>query len=252
VRTPQPAALSVPLARGVTALPGGLAWLPEPRVLVAADAHLGYEDVVGGALPLWSTDEIVALLLIAIERMRAREVVFLGDVIHGATMSDGAARRVAQAVQALRERVAVTMIAGNHEGRARGAKILGATEEAIERDGWLLLHGDRPFFGARRSIIGHLHPSLHLSGREAVGAFVASEEVVVVPALTPYSSGLNALSSEFSRALEPWTRSQQSLHVVAATGDWLYPFGALQKLRALVQDTPRSHSRVRRRRLTKD
>ncbi len=48
------------LADGVVALPGGFALLTRSRVLLCADAHLGYEDVMGGgaALPLWSTAEI--------------------------------------------------------------------------------------------------------------------------------------------------------------------------------------------------
>ena len=253
MKLPAPSALSVPLARGVVALPGGLAWLSGSRALVAADTHLAYEEVVGGALPLWSTDEIVALLLIAIGRMEAREIIFLGDVIHGSSMSEGAMRRIAQSLELLRERVQVTLVIGNHEGRSRGAAVLGAGCDCVERDGWLLVHGDRPTLEGRAAIIGHLHPSLHLSSFTTVQAFVACDQLVVVPALTPYSTGLDALSHEFASAVGAWIRSPGQLHVVAATPDRLYPFGSLQKLQALMEARPRPRNRYRRpRRLTAD
>ena len=70
------------LAPGVFALPGRLLWLEGSRALVAADAHLGYEDVIGGALPLWSTSEIAATLCRTAAELGAREIVLLGDALH--------------------------------------------------------------------------------------------------------------------------------------------------------------------------
>src|SRR5271165_7492937 len=107
------------LAEGVVALASGTAWLPRARVLVAADAHLAYEDVVGAALPLWSTAEIVAMLAHAAAQLEAREIVFVGDVVHGPRMNEGAGRAVRAALDRLRNVCAVTLVAGNHEGRSR-------------------------------------------------------------------------------------------------------------------------------------
>ncbi len=144
-----------PLADGVLALPGGFALLTRSRALICADAHLGYEDVMGGgaALPLWSTTEIVASIALAVRRHGAREIVFLGDAIHGAGLTEGAARAVGAALDALRAQARVTVVAGNHEGRTRGVAVLGATVESCERDGWTLAHGDRP--SARRGAHDH-------------------------------------------------------------------------------------------------
>ncbi|MBD5634394.1 MAG: hypothetical protein IAI49_07930, partial [Candidatus Eremiobacteraeota bacterium] len=64
MKLPASASDSCELARGVVALAPGLAWLPASRTLIAADAHLAYEDVGGGARPRWSTAEIVATLAI--------------------------------------------------------------------------------------------------------------------------------------------------------------------------------------------
>lgn len=223
------------LAPGVIALAPGIAWLSASRTLVAADAHLAYEDVVGGALPLWSTADIVATLALVAQRERAREIVFLGDIVHGAHMSDGAMRVVREGLELLRAQAEVTLVAGNHEGRSRAFRVLGTTVEECKRDGWLLVHGDRPAALGRRAIIGHLHPSLHMGGGANVPAFVASDALVVVPAMTPYSPGLDLLSQEFADAIGLWSVRRRDAHVVAATLERVFPFGSLATLRGALR-----------------
>jgi len=252
-RKPAAAAQHYPLADGVIALGAGFAFLARSRALLVADAHFGYEDVMGGgaAVPLWSTAEMAASIAGSARRNAAREIVFLGDTIHGSLMSAGAIGAVAGALRELRGVAEVTFVAGNHEGRSRGAAILGATVEACERDGWLLVHGDKPGPLGQRSIIGHLHPSLHLGGGVSAPAFLGAEAIVVVPALTPYSRGLDVLSEECIDALAPWNVRRSDLHVVAAANDRVFPFGTLSALCATLRaPAPRSKlGFVRRRRL---
>jgi len=252
IRKPAAPAHDCALADGVVALASGFALLARSRVLLVADAHFGYEDVMGGgaALPLWSTAEMASAIAIAARRYAVREVVFLGDVIHGSRMSAGAEQVVVDALASLRDVAPLTFVAGNHEGRSRGAAILGATVEGCERDGWLLVHGDRPGSPAARTIIGHLHPSLHLGGGTSAPAFIAGERLIVVPALTPYSSGLDVLSDECLAALRPWNVGRADLHVVAATSERVYPFGTLSSLRAALRApvAPRPAGAFKRRR----
>ena len=254
MKYPAAPADSFDLADGVVALGPGLAWLPASRCLLAADAHLAYEDVVGGALPLWSTAEIVATLALSAERMGAREIVFLGDIVHGARMSDGAMRAVGAGLDVLRERWVVTLVAGNHEGRTRAFRVLGTTVETCDRDGWLLVHGDQPAQLGRRAIIGHLHPSLHMGGRSSAPAFAASAALVVVPALTPYSPGLDVLSQDFANAIGRWAVTRDDVHIVVAASDRVYPFGSLASLRDVLRAKPgrRPPAGVRRRHLRCD
>jgi uncharacterized protein len=229
------------LAEGVVALGPGVAFLPASRALIAADAHLAYEEVVGGALPLWSTDEIVALLAAVARSCGAREIVFLGDIVHGPRMSDGAAGRVRGALDRLRSETQVTLVAGNHEGRSRAFAVLGETVIAAERDGWLLVHGDGQARLGRRTIIGHLHPSLKLDAGASAPAFVGGEKLIVVPALSPYSSGLDCCSGDFAAALGAWDVRRDDVAVVAVAGGRLFPFGSLARLRALfAEPAPRS------------
>jgi metallophosphoesterase superfamily enzyme len=253
MRKPAAAAERGALADGVVALAGGYALLARSRVLVCADAHLGYEDVIGGgaALPLWSTSEIVAAIALAARRTSASEIVFLGDAIHGAGMSEGAARAVRDALEALRGCAPVTIVAGNHEGRTRGVDVLGATVERCERDGWVLVHGDRPEPTGARTMIGHLHPSLRLGADRSAPAFLASRSLVVVPALTPYSPGLDVLGDDAAAALRGWNASTREVHVVAATSERVFPFGALAALRGAMRHSghPKPASSLRTRRV---
>jgi metallophosphoesterase superfamily enzyme len=240
-RLPDSAAPVVELLHGVSAVAPGLVWLHDSRAIVAADVHFAYEDVIGAALPAWSTVELTALLLKSSQTLDAREIILLGDAIHGARMSDGAARAVREALTALRTKATLTIVAGNHEGKSRGAQILGETVEQIERDGWLLLHGDRAPDVAALSrvkgvIIGHLHPSLPLGGRVTAPAFLAGDRIIAAPALTPYSSGLNVFSDACLQALRPFNvASRRDVNVVAAAGGQLYPFGRLSALMQVLQ-----------------
>jgi metallophosphoesterase superfamily enzyme len=210
-------------------------WLRATRSIVAADVHFAYEDVIGAALPMWSLPEITGTLLAASQRMNAAEIVLLGDVIHGSRMSEGAARAVRESLDALRAAAQLTLVAGNHEGRSRGASILGDTVEFAQRDGWLLLHGDKSVEAERR-IIGHLHPSLGLGGGMSAPAFLASPRLVVVPAMTPYSRGLDVFSNACLNALAAFgIQSRRELQVVVAAGNLLYPFGALSKMRTAMK-----------------
>jgi metallophosphoesterase superfamily enzyme len=224
---------SFEVASGVWVLPQSLVWIERTRTLVAADAHFAYEEVIGGALPLWSTGTSTATLSLAIARTNAAEVVLLGDVIHGSPMSEGAQRIVRDALATLREACPVVVVAGNHEGRTRGTAVLGETVESCERDGWTLCHGDRPYPG--KAIVGHLHPSLHVGGGESMPAALGSSRLVVVPALTPYSAGLNAFSPACASAVRAFGADAASMQVVASGEDRVYPFGELGELQALLR-----------------
>jgi metallophosphoesterase superfamily enzyme len=259
--SPAKAARVVELAPNVSALAPGVLHLHATGTIVAADVHFAYEDVIGGALPTWSIAELVSTLLIAARSVDAREIFLLGDVIHGSVMSEGAAREVQRALEALRDVAMLTIVAGNHEGRTRGAAILGETVESARRDGWLLLHGDRgvpacDLAQARGVVLGHLHPSLPLGGGANAPAFVYGDRVVVVPALTPYSGGLSVFGDDCLCALAPFDiGARKQLHVVAATGEMLYPFGnlaTLQKAISAPRPAPRSKPGFRRKFLKPD
>jgi metallophosphoesterase superfamily enzyme len=236
---------------GIVALPHGLLLMEATRTLIVADAHLAYEDVIGGALPLWSTSEAVELLTRAIRTTGARELVMLGDVVHASVMSEGAARAVSAALASLRGRAELVLVAGNHEGRSRGRRILGPTVESVEREGWLLVHGDEPGLDERQ-IVGHLHPTLPLARGESVPVFLAAPTAIVVPALTPYSLGLNVLGDDCARAMLGFRAKSHDINVVASTPSRVYPFGRLSALRQALRYGSGNVTENRRGRLRQD
>ena len=98
-------------------------------------------------------------------------------------------------------------------------------------------------------MIGHLHPSLPLGGGVTAPAFVAGRTLVVVPALTPYSPGLDVTGDACLEALAPWNVQRRDLHVVAATAERVFPFGTLSALRgALYAPEHGAHAAYGRRR----
>lgn len=242
------------IAPGVRGIAPGFAFIEATGSLVTADTHFGYEDAIGSALPAWSTDEMAAALLLAIRRSGAKELIILGDIVHAPRLSDGTSARVRRALDALRAECTLTLIEGNHEGRGRANAIVGETHDAIERDGWTLLHGDRPPSSAK-VMIGHLHPSLPLAAGQTVPAFLASPRVIVVPALTPYSPGLSATSRECLNALRPFgVRSFAELHLTACTPERLYAFGSIGAMLSALNSATNAadRNRVKRRILRPD
>ncbi len=225
-----PRALSVALGGGAHALPGGLLWLEATASLVVADLHLAYEEAIGGALPLWSLDESRTALEDACAAHGARELILLGDVVHGTRLSEGAAARVTATIRRLRRLCTLTIVAGNHEGATRGAELLGECVEEVERSGMLLHHGDRPRLSGFRHVIGHLHPSIALGGDRSVPAFLVAPEAIVLPAASSYSRGLNVLGRDCRAAIAVYGARAGSTDVIAATASHCYPFGSIASL----------------------
>jgi len=218
------------LTPGVRAFAPGVAFIEATQTLVTADAHFGYEEAIGSALPAWSTRDMLAILLKAIRETNAQELAILGDIVHTSRLSEGMAARVREVLNELRHVCRLHLIAGNHEGRGRARDILGDTQDALERDGWTLVHGDVPV-QAGRTMIGHIHPSLSLDSRKTVPAFLATPSLIVLPALTPYSPGLSATSAECLRALRAFgVTSFRNVRLTACMPDRLYEFGSVGAL----------------------
>jgi len=226
----------LPLVPGVRAMAPGLAFIEATGTLVTADTHFGYEEAIGSALPAWSTSDMLAALLSAVRRTTARELVILGDIVHSPRMSDGMAARIRDAIAQLRSACALRLVAGNHEGRGRARDILGETEDVVQCDGWTLVHGD-VVPNAQRTLIGHIHPSLPLGGGKSAPAFLAASRLIVVPALTPYSPGLSAISAECFRAISSFgVKSFRDVHLTACTPERLYAFGSVARFRNVLSE----------------
>ncbi|MEO8353272.1 MAG: metallophosphoesterase [Chthoniobacteraceae bacterium] len=201
------------------------AWLEESRTLVVADLHLGYawtHRVRGQLLPVENGDDPVARLGRLIEDYPARELVLLGDIVHGEVR--GAAleaefRRLGELPLQLR------LVAGNHDRQLAAwldrCGFAWPLETEIHLGSNVLLHGegsddedvtDRIVSVGRAGgmhIIGHEHPAISISdgiaSRARCPCFLVAPELLVLPAFSSWSAGstigTRPLLSPFARAV---------------------------------------------------
>ena len=151
-------------------LPQRAAYLPEHRTLLVADAHIGKAVSfrrLGVPVPEATTAGTLARLDAALQATGARQVVFLGDLLH--SVRSHAAATLA-AVQAWRERHAalnLVLVRGNHDrhaGDPPAAWRVQCHDESLRLGPWLLRHDPQPDPGAY-VLAGHVHPCALLQGR---------------------------------------------------------------------------------------
>ncbi len=186
------------LAPGRYAHASGALWLPEPRTLLIADAHLGYGwaqrrrgelgPLVDGGIDRQLTDLATELA--------AASVVFLGDLVHAPRPAPAEFAEIARTLEAVARHAEVIVVRGNHD-RAfwKDFASLGfAPLREWRHPGLLATHGDRlPPIAGEHLVIGHFHPSF--APRDSAGArrrmrvFLWNERTTVLPAFSPFAAG---------------------------------------------------------------
>lgn len=154
----------------LTLLGSGVAFSAARGWLVVADAHFGKAATfraLGVPVPQGTTAENLRRLDAVIEQVRARAVVFLGDLFHAA---EGHAPATLAAMRAWRARhpaLDLVLVEGNHDLRAGSPPAdLGIR---VEREPWCVdgmafCHHPQ-FIAGRHAVAGHLHPAVRLYGR---------------------------------------------------------------------------------------
>ena len=177
-------------------LPQRCAWLPQQRLLVAADLHLGKGETFqswGLPVPATGTAELEVLQRLAMQ-LAAHRVIILGDVIHSvAGLSAALEERVHRWVMALGHPPLLCL--GNHDRKGQGQlKTLGFE---IETDTWIseglsMTHVPEDLPADYPGIAGHWHPVLRLSAageRVRPPVFVRTGEHLVLPSLGRFTGG---------------------------------------------------------------
>jgi DNA ligase-associated metallophosphoesterase len=180
-------------------LPQRAAFLPDHGVLLVADAHIGKAVSfrrLGVPVPEATTAGTLDRLSAAIALSGARQVVFLGDLLHSARAR--AAETVA-AVARWRERhaaIELTLVRGNHDGHAGdppaawGVRCVDEPLALAQAPGLLLCHHPEPR-EAGYVLAGHIHPSVLLGGRAherlRLPCFHFGPQVGVLPAFGEFT-----------------------------------------------------------------
>ncbi|MDE1182267.1 ligase-associated DNA damage response endonuclease PdeM [Paraburkholderia sp.] len=170
---------------------------PALKLLLVADAHFGKDAVFrshGIPVPVGSTDENIARLDALIAAHRPAQIVFLGDVLHGAQSH---APEVLDALHAWRARhagIRLVIVEGNHDRHA-GLPPVTLDYEAVQepwRIGpWALCHHPQQVAGAY-ALAGHEHPVYRVTTRiESVRlpCFRFGAESGVLPAFGSFTGG---------------------------------------------------------------
>jgi DNA ligase-associated metallophosphoesterase len=179
---------------------GGL-WWEEEKLLVVSDLHLEKGSAFARRrlfLPPYDTAATLADLSLAIDRLRPKAVIALGDSFHdddGPARLHSSDRETLARLQSGREWI---WVAGNHDPRPNGLDGSHAAELAIGP----IVFRHEPGAGAENEIAGHLHPAARVAGRFGSTrrpCFVANAHRIVLPAFGAYTGGLNILDEAFDR-----------------------------------------------------
>ncbi|MEM7544749.1 MAG: ligase-associated DNA damage response endonuclease PdeM [Pseudomonadota bacterium] len=183
------------------ALAVGALWLPDHRLLVVSDLHLGKADRIarreGRLTPPYEVTETLTRLADLVALHAPAVVICLGDSFDG---PDGAARLTPAARHDLAALMAGRRwiwIAGNHDPAPMG---LGGEYRAS------VTFGDTTFRHvaetAAKDISGHYHPKAWVRGRGRP-AFVVDSHRVILPAFGTYTGGLDVCDPVFDPLFGP-------------------------------------------------
>jgi DNA ligase-associated metallophosphoesterase len=149
-------------------LPERAAYWPARKALLVADFHLGKAASFRSAgipLPRGTTKDNVARLDRALEKTRAKEVVFLGDFLHSAQGRTPGTFATFSEWRTQRRAVAFTLVRGNHDVKAGDPpaewdmRCIEAGEAAAP---FVFNHEPGPS-RAGYALSGHIHPAVRLS-----------------------------------------------------------------------------------------
>ena len=169
-----------------------LFWPRRSRLMIA-DLHLGKADAfrsAGIALPRGGTDDDLSRLSEMMHLTGARELMVLGDFLHGPA-GDKPWRRHWQAWRERHRDVVVSVLAGNHDRALAGAG-LDLVLHSATVDDWpfALRHAPEAHPGLH-VLCGHLHPVTRLPGLPGRWpAFWLQRGCTVLPAFSRFTGGV--------------------------------------------------------------
>lgn len=203
--------------------------------LIIADLHLGYEESLAreGAYFPKVFGEVVKSLKALLLKEKPKRLIINGDLKHSFVPF----KRERLELKAFFDEIQplvneIVVVRGNHDVGITWVKELGVEiVDMLELRGWTVVHGHQIVEG-ERFIIGHEHPAIRL--RDEVGAVVKvpillmSEDLIVLPAFTPWAYGNDILREIVSPYLRAFNISQAK--VLVPLEDEILNFGLLEKL----------------------
>jgi DNA ligase-associated metallophosphoesterase len=177
-------------------LPDRAVYLPETRVLVVADLHLGKSATFrtrGLAVPEGTTASDLSRLSKLLEQTSARTLVIAGDLIHS---HDGLTPEIVKTFRdwLKKHNTSVILAEGNHDQRtnlARHQLPLEIRPECLV-DETLITHDPDELHPDQFGIAGHLHPGIRIpesrhSSLRLSAFYLRNNKHLVLPAFSSFT-----------------------------------------------------------------
>ncbi len=198
---------------GLWLLPEGAVFEPASSTLWVADVHFGKAAsfrAAGVPIPSGTTARNLERLTGLIAGMKARRLVFLGDLLHGRAGNTERLRSRIAAWRAFHADVEMTLVLGNHDRSTRtlpGELGLETMEEGSLIGEVAGAHHPMPreaaFVAGALTLCGHLHPCIRLfgPGRDALRlrCFARQGRQIVLPAFGEFTGGLDISRKDYCR-----------------------------------------------------
>ena len=172
------------------------AYWERERTLLVADPHFGKAAAfraAGVPVPRGTTTESLARLDLALARVAARRIVFLGDFLHAREGRSPDTLRVITDWRASHGNVEMLLVRGNHDRRAgdppRELNITCLEGPVIELP---FAFAHQPAASAKGYVVcGHIHPGVSLAGpareRTRLSCFWLGTAALVLPAFGEFT-----------------------------------------------------------------
>jgi DNA ligase-associated metallophosphoesterase len=179
-------------------LPEKAVYWPAQLALLVADVHFGKAAAyrsLGQPVPQGTTRQNIAVLDTLLAALPCRQLIFLGDFLHGPGSHACATLAALSEWRARHADLPVTLIRGNHDKRAGdppAALNICVVPEPMLLGPFALQHEPNPYPG-RHVLAGHVHPVYRLNGRGRqslrLACFRMSETVSLLPAFGAFTGG---------------------------------------------------------------
>lgn len=222
------------------------AFIPSKKIAIVADLHIGYEGVLqreGVMVPKYQKEVLIERLGKIIEIYKPAKLIINGDFKHefGKNLRQEW-REANEILNYLAGETDILLIRGNHDNflKTIASKLSVPVVEEYETEGIKIVHGHKKVErGNKTLIIAHEHPSLAL--RDAIGAsvkipcFMASKEIIVLPALSPLATGTDVVS-DTSSYLSPILKEENvdDFEIYVISHDELLHFSKIGELKRVM------------------
>ncbi|MCF4998041.1 ligase-associated DNA damage response endonuclease PdeM [Pseudomonas syringae] len=179
-------------------LPEKALYWPAQQALMIADVHFGKAAAyrsLGQPVPQGTTSANVAVLDRLLERLPCRQLLFLGDFLHGPGSHAAQTLEILAQWRARHADLPMTLIRGNHDKRAGDPPTslnIRVVPEPFLLGPFSLQHEPDPH-PERHVLAGHVHPvyRLHGKGRQSLRlpCFRLGEAISLLPAFGAFTGG---------------------------------------------------------------